>query len=101
MKSVRSSSGKTVMKERQYDNVLLDHVWEKKFETGIFIRHREGLILSVFVDEKTGWKEQNIDPLWKVLMKDVDLGETTSFLDHVYLAFIQRECHTSKDIVDN
>ena len=34
-------------------------------------------------------------------MKDVDLGEPTSFLDHVYLGCTQRECQTSKDIVDN
>ena len=34
-------------------------------------------------------------------MKDVDLGEPTSFLDHVYLGCTQRECKTSKDIVDN
>ena len=34
-------------------------------------------------------------------MKDVDLGEPTSFLDHVYLGYSQNECQTSKDIVDN
>ena len=34
-------------------------------------------------------------------MKDVDLGGPTSFLDHVYLGCTQRECQTSKDIVDN
>ena len=34
-------------------------------------------------------------------MKEVDLGEPTSFFDHVYLGCIQRECQTSKDIVDN
>ena len=31
----------------------------------------------------------------------VDLGEPTSFLDHVYLGCTQRECQISKDIVDN
>ena len=46
-------------------------------------------------------KKQNIDPTWKILMKDVDLGEPTSFLDHVYLGCTQRECQISKDIVDN
>ena len=46
-------------------------------------------------------KKQNTDPMWKVLMKDVDLGEPTSFLDHVCLGCTQRECQTSKDIVDN
>ena len=34
-------------------------------------------------------------------MKDVDLGEPTSFLDHVYLGCTHRECQISKDIVDN
>ena len=41
-------------------------------------------------------KKQNINPTWKVLMKDVDLGVPTSFFDHT-----QRECHISKDIADN
>ena len=36
--------------------------------------------------------------MWKVLIKDVDLGGPTSFLDHVYLGCTQRECQTSKDI---
>ena len=56
----------------------------------------------MYVDDfKLAGKKQNIDPMWKVLVKEVDLGEPTSFLDHVYLACIQRECQTSKDIVDN
>ena len=43
----------------------------------------------------------NIDPMWKVLNKEVDLGEPTSFLDHVYLGCTQRQCQVSKEIVDN
>ena len=46
-------------------------------------------------------KKQNIDPMWKVLNKEVDLGEPTSFLHHVYLGCTQRLCETSKDFVDN
>ena len=34
-------------------------------------------------------------------MKEVDLGEPTSFLDHVCLGCTQRECEASKDIVDH
>ena len=34
-------------------------------------------------------------------MKDVDLGEPTSFLDHVFLGCTQRECQISKDLVEN
>ena len=47
-----------------------------------------------------GWKE-NINLVWKILNKEVDLGEPTSFLDHVYLGCTQRQCEISKDIVDN
>ena len=37
-------------------------------------------------------KKQNIDSMWKILMKDVDLGEPASFLDHVHLGCTEREC---------
>ena len=47
---------------------------------------KKGLFLSVYVDDiKLAGKKQNLDPMWKVLNKEVDLGEPTSFLDHVYL----------------
>ena len=61
----------------------------------------KGLFLSVYVDDiKLAGKKQNIDPKWKVLNKEVDLGEPTSFLDHVYLGCTQRQREMSKDIVD-
>ena len=36
----------------------------------------------------------------KVLNKEVDLGEPTSFLNHVHLGCTQRQCQISKDTVD-
>ena len=39
--------------------------------------------------------------MWKVLNKEVNLREPTSFLDHVYLGCTQRQWELSKDIVDN
>ena len=39
--------------------------------------------------------------MWKVLNKEVNLGEPTSFLDHENLGCTQRQCQISKDIVDN
>ena len=63
---------------------------------------KKGLFLSVYVDDiKLAGKKQNINPMWKLLNKEVDLEEPTSFLDHVYLGCTQRQCETSKDIVDN
>ena len=53
------------------------------------------------VDIKFVGKKQNIDPMWQTLDKEVDLGEPTSFLDHVYLGCTQRQCELSKDTVDN
>ena len=44
---------------------------------------------------------QKLDPMWRVLNQEVDLGEPTSFLDHVHLGCIQRQCEIIKDIVDN
>ena len=46
-------------------------------------------------------RNKNLDPMWKVLNKEVDLGEPTSFLDHENLGCTQRQCEISKDIVDN
>ena len=37
----------------------------------------------------------------KVLNKEVDLGEPTSFLDQIHLGCTQRQCEISKKIVDN
>ena len=50
-------------------------------------------------DIKLAEKKQNIDPMWKVRLKEVDLGEPTSFF--VYLGCTQRECEISKVIVDS
>ena len=68
----------------------------------LFVHREKGLFLSVYVDDiKLAGRKQNIDPMWKVLNKEVDLGEPTSFLDHENLGCTQRQCGISKDIVDN
>ena len=89
--------------ERQFEKFLLQHGWEKisKWEW-LFVHREKGLFLSVYVDDIIlAGKKQNIDPMWKVLNREVDLGEPTSFFDHVYLVCTQRHCQISKDIVDN
>ena len=56
----------------------------------------------MYVDDiKLAGKKQNIDPMWKVLNKEVVLGEPTSFLDHENLGCTQRQCEISKGIGDN
>ena len=62
----------------------------------LFVHFEKGLFLSVYVDDI-----KLAGTMWKLLNKEVDEGEPTSFLDHVYLGCTQRQCETSKDIVDN
>ena len=88
--------------ERLFEKILLKHGWEKvpKWEC-LFVHRQKGLFLSVYVDDiKLAGQKQNLDPMWKLLNKEVDLGEPTSFLDHVYLGCTQRQCEISKDIVE-
>ena len=89
--------------KRQFEKILLHDGWEKVSNCECFFVHREkGLFLSVYVDAtKLAGQKQNVDPMWKVLNREVDMGEPTSFLDHVYLGCTQRQCEMSKDIVDN
>ena len=89
--------------ERQFEKILLTHGWEKIPDWECLFVHREkGLFLSVYVDDiKFAGKKQNLDPMWKLLNKEVDLGELTSFLDHVHLGCTQRQCEISKNTVDN
>ena len=68
----------------------------------MFVHREKGLFLSLYVDDiKLAGKKQNLDPMWKVFNKEVDLGEPTSFLDHVSLGCTQRQREISKDNVDN
>ena len=80
--------------ERQFEKVLLEHGWEKVLNWEcLFVNRAKGLFLSVYVDDfKMAGKTENMKPTWKILLKDVDLEEPTSFLDHVYLGCTQREC---------
>ena len=67
--------------ERQFEKILLKHGWEKvsNWEC-LFVDREKGFFLSVYVDDiKLAGKKQNIDPMWKVLNKEVDLERTYIF----------------------
>ena len=72
--------------ERQFEEASFELGWEKVPNSECtFLHRKEGLFLSVFVDDiRIAGKKQNMAPMWKKLMKNVDLDEPTSFLDHVY-----------------
>ena len=80
----------------QFGKILSEHGWEKVPNWECTFVHREkGLFLSVYVDDiKFAGKKRNINPMWKVLNKEVDLGQPTSFLDHVYLGCTPCEEYT-------
>ena len=63
--------------ERQFEKILLKHGWEKipNWEC-LFVHREKGLFLSAYVDDiKLAGKKQNLDPMWKLLNKEVDLRE--------------------------
>ena len=67
----------------------------------LLVHRKEGLFLSEDVDEiKMIGRTQNLSPLWKNLMKLVDLRELTSFFDHEHLGCTQRECKPNETIID-
>ena len=72
--------------DKQFEKVLSEPGWEKvPIWECLFVIREEGLFLSVYVDDiKLAGTKQNIGLTWNILMKDVDLGEPTSFLDYVY-----------------
>ena len=101
-KSVRSSFSSTVVGTAIRQSSIETRLGKSSKLECLLVNREKGLFLSVYVDfMKLAGKKQNIDPMWEILMKDVDLGEPTSFPDHVYLGCTQRECQTSEDMVDN
>ena len=72
--------------EKQFEKIIFQYGWEKvpNWEC-LFVHRQKELFLSVYVDDiKLAGENQNINPMWKVLNKEVDWGEPTSFLDHVF-----------------
>ena len=67
--------------------------------------HREGEFSRYHREAELHWfgydTEFSFGPILAEFSKVVDLGEPTSFLDHVYMGCTQRQCEISKDIVDN
>ena len=83
--SVRSSSGRTFLGKASRESSLKIR-FGKSSKLGLLIcKPRKGLFLAVHVDDiKKAGEKQNINPTWKVLAKEVDLCEPTSFLDNVF-----------------
>ena len=88
--------------ERLVEAALLQLGWEKvpNWER-MFVHRKQGLFLSVCVNDiKVAGKKQNMASMWKKLMKNVDVDEPTSFLDHVFLGCTKHECKQNETIIE-
>ena len=59
----------------------MEHGWElvQNWEC-LFVHRQRGLLLSVYVDDiNLAARKENLNPMWKVLNNEVDLGEPTSW----------------------
>ena len=103
------------LERKLYGHPLAGLLWERQFEelywnsdrrkyrignVCAFIGNKVYFCQYVWMDIKMPGKKQNMAPMWKKLMKNVDLDEPTSFLDHVYLGCTQRECKPNETIVE-
>ena len=88
-KSVRSSISRTIKGKAIWENPLNAYSYTVK----------KRLFLSVYVDDiKLAGRKQNIVPTWKVLMRDVDMGEPTSFFT-MFIWVALKECVKSTKIL--
>ena len=63
----------------------------------LFVHRKQKLFLSVYVDDtKMSGKKQKLAPMWRKMMKNVDIEGPTSFLDHVCT---RRECTPNEKII--
>ena len=102
-KSLRSSFGRTVTGKAIWENSFAARLGEGFHIVNACSLTDKSAFLIRFCGRFQNFLEgdQNLDPMWKVLNKEVDLGEPSFFLDHVYLGCTQRQCEVSKDTVDN
>ena len=101
-KSWSSMEDPVVLLERNlYGHALAGLLWERqlwensKLGMSLCTSWKRIVLICVCGWHKIGWKE-NIDLMWKLLNKEVHLGEPTSFLEHVYLGCTQRQCEIRK-----
>ena len=75
----------------------------ESFQLGMFICQpsKKTILIRVCERYQTGWQNKKTEPTCEILMKGVDPGEPTSFLDHVFLGCTQTEWTSSDDIVTN
>ena len=78
--------------------------WDgKKYRTGnvhVVIEDKDYSYRFLWMTSNWLKEKLNLSLVWKKLMKLVDLGEPTSFLDDVYLGCAQRECKPNESVIE-
>ena len=83
----RIALGKTVRKGPDGERM-----GESSGKECLLVHQQQGLLLDVYVDDiKMAGQKNNLQPIWKRWMKQVDLEKLTQFLDQVFLGCTQRE----------
>ena len=105
-KSVWSSFSRTVVGTAMRENSIGARLGESsKLRMLICASWKRIILVCKCGWHKIGWKETKIDPKWKVLHKQVELGEPTSFFDHFLgmhsktMRNTQRHCGQSQNHV--
>ena len=85
--------------ERQFEDVLSELGWEK---SGMSVFSKKTMIILIGIRGrlKIAGTKQNMAPMWKKLMTNVDLHDPTSILDLVYLGCTRRECKANETVIE-
>ena len=99
-KSVRSSFDRTIMIKSTWESSIGKRLVKS---SGVFLcqSSKRTIPISVCGRNQTDRTNRKQIRLGKFSWKDIDLGESVSFLDHVYFGCTQRECKISNEIVTN
>ena len=89
--SVRSSFGRTIMGKAIWENPSEVRLGQSsKLGMSLCTSWKRVILICACGWHQIGWKETILIRCGKVLNKEVDLGEPTSFLDHVYLGMYSK-----------
>ena len=67
----------------------------------LYVLRELGLFISENMDNKNGWKEENMDLTWKSLQKEIGFENPTQLMNQVFLGCTQREATVDPQAVQS
>ena len=92
-----------LLREGQIEDALSETWMGENSELGMhvrFIANKGYFCQHMCMTSKWLESKQHMAPMWKKLMKHVDIDGPTSFLDYVHLGCTQRECKPNETIFE-